>query len=123
MGQVLNVSVLFTDLVGSTALSSSVSPGAADGLRRAHFGVLRRAIAEVDGTEVKNLGDGLMVVFSTASAALGCAVGMQKATELDNRSREVPFGLRVGVSAGEVVEEDDDFFGDAVVEAARLCAL
>ena len=122
MGQVLNVSVLFTDLVGSTALSSSVSPDAADGLRRAHFGVLRRAIAEVDGTEVKNLGDGLMVVFSTASAALGCAVGMQKATELDNRSREVPFGLRVGVSAGEVVEEDDDFFGDAVVEAARLCA-
>lgn len=70
MGQVQNVAVLFTDLVGSTALSSSVSPEAADGLRREHFGVLRRTIAEVDGTEVKNLGDGLMVVFPTASAAL-----------------------------------------------------
>ncbi len=122
MEQVRNISVLFTDLVGSTALSSSVSPDVADDLRREHFGVLRRAIAEADGTEVKNLGDGLMVVFPTASAALACAVGMQQATELDNRGRESPFGLRVGVSAGEAVEEDEDYFGDPVVEAARLCA-
>ena len=91
-------------------------------MRREHFGVLRRAVAEADGTEVKNLGDGLMVVFPTASAALACAVGMQQATEADNRGRETPFGLRVGVSAGEAVEEDGDFFGDPVVEAARLCA-
>lgn len=122
MAQVSNVSVLFTDLVGSTALSSSVSPEVADELRREHFGVLRRAVAEADGTEVKNLGDGLMVVFPTASAALACAVGMQQATELDNRDREVPFGLRVGMSAGEATEEDGDYFGDPVVEAARLCA-
>lgn len=123
MGQVVNVSVLFTDLVGSTALSSSVSPAEADGLRREHFAVLRRAVAEVDGTEVKNLGDGLMVVFPTASTALACAVGMQQATEADNCGREVPFGLRVGVAAGEASVEDGDYFGDPVVEAARLCAL
>lgn len=117
-----NVSVLFTDLVGSTALSSSVSPDVADGLRREHFGVLRQVVAETGGTEVKNLGDGVMVVFSTASGALACAVGMQQATDADNRGRDVPFGLRVGVSGGEVTEEDGDFFGDPVVEAARLCA-
>jgi len=122
VGQVRNVSVLFTDLVGSTALSSSVSPDVGDRLRREHFDVLRRAVAEADGTEVKNLGDGLMVVFATASAALACAVGMQQATEVDNRDRELPFGLRVGISAGEAVEEDSDYFGDPVVEAARLCA-
>lgn len=123
VGQVSNVSVLFTDLVGSTALASSVSPEVADRLRREHFAVLRRAVAEADGTEVKNLGDGLMVVFPTASAALACAVGMQQATEADNRGREVPFGLRVGVAAGEASVEDGDYFGDPVVEAARLCAL
>ena len=122
MGHVRNVSVLFTDLVGSTALSSSVSPDVADNLRRDHFAVLRQAVAEADGTEVKNLGDGLMVVFPTASAALACAVGMQQATEADNRGRAVPLGLRVGISAGEAVEEDGDYFGDPVVEAARLCA-
>ncbi|MCB1256978.1 MAG: AAA family ATPase [Microthrixaceae bacterium] len=122
MEQLTNVSVLFTDLVGSTAMSTSVSPKVADELRREHFSVLRQAIAKADGTEVKNLGDGLMVVFSTASAALACAVEMQQATELDNREREVRFGLRVGLSSGEAVDEDGDYFGDPIVEAARLCA-
>ena len=58
-----NVAVLFTDMVGSTALASSLAPDAADELRRGHFSILRQAVAEAGGTEVKNLGDGLMVVF------------------------------------------------------------
>ena len=58
-----NVAVLFTDMVGSTALASSLAPEAADELRRGHFSILRQAVAEAGGTEVKNLGDGLMVVF------------------------------------------------------------
>src|SRR5262245_34743942 len=69
-----NVAVLFTDMVGSTALSSALSPDAADELRREHFSILRRAVTELGGTEVKNLGDGLMVVFASTSAALSCAV-------------------------------------------------
>jgi hypothetical protein len=71
---------------------------------------------------VKNLGDGLMAVFSSASAALACGVAMQQAVERDNRGREHSVGLRVGLSGGEVVHEDDDYFGDPVIEAARLCA-
>ena len=118
-----NVTVLFTDLVGSTALSSSLSQDAADELRRAHFSILRQAVAESGGTEVKNLGDGLMVVFGAASAALGCAVAMQQGVDADNRSQERAVGLRVGLSVGEVSkEEGSDYFGDPVVEAARLCA-
>ena len=83
-------------------------------------------MAETGGTEVKNLGDGLMVVFTTASAALSCAVGMQQGVERDNRahgrSLGLRVGLRVGLSGGEVTTEDNDYFGDPVVEAARLCA-
>jgi hypothetical protein len=116
------VTVLFTDLVGSTELSQRGSVEAADELRRGHFTVLRQAVAETGGTEVKNLGDGLMVVFNSASAALSCAVAMQQGVELDGRSRDVPLGIRVGLSAGEVTREDGDYFGDPVVEAARLCA-
>ena len=71
---------------------------------------------------MKNLGDGLMAVFSSASAALACGVAMQQAVERDNRGREHSVGLRVGLSGGEVVHEDDDYFGDPVIEAARLCA-
>ncbi len=109
-----NVAVLFTDMVGSTALASSLAPDAADELRRGHFSILRQAVAEAGGTEVKNLGDGLMVVFGAASAALSCAVAMQQGVERDNRGREQPVGLRVGLSGGEVSREDDDYFGDPV---------
>jgi class 3 adenylate cyclase len=116
-----SVAILFTDIVGSTELSQSLSPEVADDVRRDHFSILRQALAETGGTEVKNLGDGLMVVFGSASAALTCGVVMQQGVELDNRRREGSVGLRVGLSGGEVSREDDDYFGDPVVEAARLC--
>jgi class 3 adenylate cyclase len=67
-----NVAILFTDIVGSTELSQRLSQERGDEFRRGHFVILRQAIAEAGGTEVKNLDDGLMVVFSSASAALAC---------------------------------------------------
>jgi class 3 adenylate cyclase len=117
-----SVALLFTDVVGSTALSQRLSPEAADQVRRQHFALLRQALAETGGTEVKNLGDGLMAAFSSASAALACGVAMQQAVERDNRGREEFVGLRVGLSGGEAGYEDGDYFGDPVIEAARLCA-
>ncbi len=63
-----------------------------------------------------------MVVFPLASAALACAVGMQQSVEQDNGTANRPLGLRVGLSAGEATEEGGDYFGDPVIEAARLCA-
>lgn len=117
-----SVTVLFTDMVGSTALATSLAPDAADEFRREHFSILRQAVAEAGGTEVKNLGDGLMVVFGSESSALSCSVGMQQGVERDNRARERTVGLRVGLSIGDVSREDDDYFGEPVIEAARLCA-
>jgi class 3 adenylate cyclase len=117
-----SVTILFTDVVGSTELSRRLSAEAADEVRHGHFSVLRQAIAETGGTEVKNLGDGLMVAFSSAAAGLACAVAMQQSVDRDNRDRENPLGIRVGLSGGEVSKEHDDYFGDPVVEAARLCA-
>jgi class 3 adenylate cyclase/tetratricopeptide (TPR) repeat protein len=117
-----NITVLFTDLVGSTELTSALSPEAGDEVRRKHFSGLRQAIVAAGGTEVKSLGDGLMVVFPAASAALGCAVAMQQVVHRDNAGAQRPLGLRVGLSSGEATREADDYFGDPVVEAARLCA-
>ncbi len=116
-----NVTVLFTDLVGSTELASALTLEAGGELRRGHFSTLRQAIAVSGGTEVKSLGDGLMVVFPVASAALACAVAMQQAVDRDNAGTTRPLGLRIGLSAGEVIREADDYFGDPVIEAARLC--
>jgi len=88
VGQTENITILFTDLVGSTELSSSLTPEAADEVRRAHFSALRDAIAATGGTEVKNLGDGLMVGFDATAPALSCAVQMQQAIDRHNRKSE-----------------------------------
>jgi class 3 adenylate cyclase/tetratricopeptide (TPR) repeat protein len=116
------VSVLMTDLVGSTAIADRVGPAAAEALRAEHFDLLRGALERTGGREVKNLGDGLMVVFRGASRALTCAVLMQQAVEARNRTSAQLLEVRIGVSLGEATVEDGDYFGEPVVESARLCA-
>ena len=123
MAETQVVTVAFTDLVGSTELSSRLDPNVADQLRKEHFALLRGAIEAHHGTEVKNLGDGLMVVFPIASSALNCAEAMQQAIDRYNRRAREPFSIRVCLSHGEVTEDNRDYFGDPVIEAARLCAM
>lgn len=118
----VTVTVLFTDLVGSTALLSRVGEDQAEELRREHFALLRGAIAAAGGREVKNLGDGLMVVVPSAADAVGAAVSIQQAFEHRNRTAAEPLYVRVGVALGDADADGDDYFGVPVVEAARLCA-
>ncbi len=122
MASTQTVTVLFTDIVGSTELSTALNPKTADELRQTHFGLLRAALNAAGGIEVKNLGDGLMVAFSSLSRALACAVAMQQAVERHNGRSEQPIAIRVGLSTGEATEEDGDYFGEPVIEASRLCA-
>ena len=117
------VTILLTDVVGSTRLAASVGPARADELRREHFDLLREAIASCDGREVKNTGDGLMVAFASASAAVACAVAMQQSLDRRYRNTEQPLQIRIGVGAGEATVTDGDYFGMPPVEAARLCEL
>lgn len=109
------VALLFTDLVRSTELLARLGDDAADELRRRHFAGLRQAVAASGGEEVKSLGDGLMVSFTSPVAALSCAVAMQGSVEGSGLE------LRVGVHAGEPIREESDLFGAAVVVAKRLC--
>jgi class 3 adenylate cyclase len=111
------VTILFTDVVGSTDLLDRLGDDAAHRLRRRHFALLRRAIRDHDGREVKSLGDGLMVVFGTAQDAVACALAMQRAVA----SGEDPLELRIGIASGKTLREDDDYFGRPVIVAQRLC--
>ncbi len=126
MGQVSGgtVTLLFTDLVGSTELLDELGDEQADELHRSHFRLLRDAVAASGGREVKSLGDGLMVVFSSATSALACSVAMQQAVHRHNNLRP-PGGpelhVRIGVHAGEPIRDEQDFFGTPVVIARRLC--
>jgi DNA-binding NarL/FixJ family response regulator/class 3 adenylate cyclase len=111
------VTVLFTDLVGSASLFARRGDEAADAVRREHFDVLRNAVAEHGGREVKSTGDGLMVAFTSAVAAVRCAVEMQRATTATEDALE----LRIGLDAGEPLPEGDDLYGTPVIVASRLC--
>jgi len=119
---VVTTSVVFTDLVSSTELAARLGPVAAEEVRAIHFGLLRVAVAATGGSEVKNLGDGLMVVYPSLGGALDGAVAMQQSIEHHNRKAAEPLGVRIGLSSGDATEEDGDYFGEPVVEAARLCA-
>ena len=117
------ITILFTDLVGSTELASDIGDAAADELRRDHFASLREAVAATGGTEVKTIGDALMVSYPGAADALAGAVAMQRAVERHNRRIEGQrLEMRVGISVGDATFEDGDWFGTPVVEASRLCA-
>jgi DNA-binding NarL/FixJ family response regulator len=110
------VTILFTDLVGSTSLFERQGDDAADAVRREHFDALRQAVAEHGGREVKSTGDGLMVAFSSAVAAVRCAVDMQRTTAAMGQLE-----LSVGLDAGEPLPEGDDLYGTPVIVASRLC--
>jgi tetratricopeptide (TPR) repeat protein len=115
------VTLLFTDLVRSTEMFARLGEDGTEELRRQHFGLLREALEGSGGREVKNLGDGIMAAFGSVISGVTCAVAMQQAIEIHNRSRE-PLLVRIGISMGEADVEGDDYFGLPVVEAARLCA-
>jgi class 3 adenylate cyclase/tetratricopeptide (TPR) repeat protein len=122
MRHVETVTVLITDLVGSTALESRLGPARADALREEHFELIRNAVEVAGGTEVKTTGDGLMVAFRSTVGAVSCAVSVQQRVERRNRSADEPLWLRIGVSCGDATVAEGEYFGMPVVEATRLCA-
>lgn len=121
MTSTATVAVLFCDLVDSTARLTRLGDTAADAFRRRFFERLQTSVDAVDGKTVKNLGDGLMVVFEHSTVgAIECAADMHRSmADLDP---DDPPHLRIGISVGEVSEEDGDWFGTPVIEAARLCS-
>ena len=117
------VTVLFTDIVGSTQLLGALGEQAMEHCRREHFALLRAAIAAHGGREVKNVGDGLMAAFADEGSGLGCAIAMQTAVA----GQQVPGGrellMRVGAHSGPTIEAEGDHWGTTVVVARRLCDL
>ncbi len=118
------VTFLFTDVVGSTQLTDTLGDEAAQDILRVHNSLVRAEVARHGGSEVKAMGDGFMIAFSTVTSALGCAVGIQRQIARHNQAEPTrEFVVRMGLNAGEAIEEEEDFFGAAVIVAARIAAL
>jgi class 3 adenylate cyclase len=115
--------LLFTDIVDSTAITQRLGDAEAMKLVQNHDAIVRGALTATGGREVKHTGDGIMAVFVSAAVAITCAVQIQQALVRYNGNRpDLPLHVRIGLAAGEPVERRGDFFGTAVQLAARLCA-
>jgi len=121
VGSKLPVTVLFTDIAGSTAMTQELGDEGAQDVVRSHNRIVREAIQGFSGKEIKHTGDGIMASFPSAGAGVEAAMEMQKRTETHNQSdRGHPLGLKIGLNAGEPISEDDDLFGTTVQLAARI---
>lgn len=114
--------IMFTDIVGYTSLTLRTGDENAMRVLRRHNEIVRDALRQFGGTEVKHTGDGVMASFADAHRALQAAVKIQDEVEStgtadgDDRLR-----LRIGISAGEPIQEGADLFGVSVNLASRLC--
>lgn len=115
--------VLFTDIEGSTSLTQRLGDAGAMKVLRRHNEIIRDCLSTQRGREVKHTGDGVMASFDSVARALVCAVDIQRGFDEHNRSSEQPLRIRVGMSAGEPVTENDDLFGACVQLAARICSV
>ncbi len=116
------VCIMFTDLVGSTQMTHERGDYGAQEIVRIHNAIVRSALAAHHGREVKHTGDGIMSSFTSAGNAVRAALQVQLALSAHNRLyKEMPVRVRMGLNAGEAVQEEDDFFGTTVQLAARVC--
>jgi adenylate cyclase len=117
------VTILFTDMEGSTSLTQRLGDAKAQALLRAHNDVIRGALKSHGGAEIKHTGDGIMASFSTASKALDAAIAIQRAFAARNEeTADEATRVRIGLNAGEPVAEGEDLFGTAVQLASRIAA-
>lgn len=113
---------LFTDIVNSTEITQTVGDGSSFIILKRHNEIVRNALQENGGTEVKHTGDGIMACFLSASRAVKSAIDIQLSLEkFREKYEDIPLKVRIGLNAGEPVSEGDDFFGVAVQIAKRIC--
>ncbi len=115
--------IMFTDLMDSTLMTTMFGDKKALHLLHINNLITRNALRDFNGREVKHTGDGIMASFTSVEDAVECALVIQKGFSIhnkDNPSEEL--FLRIGLSAGEPIEEHGDIFGNTVQLSARLCA-
>jgi class 3 adenylate cyclase/tetratricopeptide (TPR) repeat protein len=117
------VTVLFTDMEGSTEFTSARGDEATMVLLRDHETVVREAARRHDGRVVKSTGDGFMVVFPSTAGGVAAALDIRRRHEDDNAGRpETPLKVRMGLHVGPAIEHDGELYGLAINTAARVAA-
>jgi len=116
-GDVLSMTILFTDIVASTEHQSRVGPRTWSRLTDHHDAMVRALLARHRGHEVKTTGDGFLATFDATGRALRCAA------DIVAGAKDLGLDLRAGVHTGEIEVRGDDIAGLAVTIAKRVCDL
>lgn len=115
------VTIMFTDIEDSTQWTARLGDSDASLLVKEHNELIRAQVAAHGGYEVKFRGDGFMLVFTSASKGVRCAIALQQEMKaFAAKHPEAPLRIRVGINSGEAVSDGNDFLGTAVNIAARL---
>jgi class 3 adenylate cyclase len=113
--------IMFTDIVDSTGMTTRLGDARAVEMVRAHDAMVRRALGDHDGREIKHTGDGIMASFTNTTAAVRGAMAIQAAFAAFNRANKEKLRVRIGLDVGEPVADSSDLFGETVNTAVRLC--
>ncbi|MFY9716942.1 MAG: adenylate/guanylate cyclase domain-containing protein [Thermoplasmata archaeon] len=112
--------IMFTDMVGSTAMAQS-NEAEALRLRDEQEELVRPLFAAHQGREVKSLGDGFLAEFGSALRAVQCALDIQQRLhERNAKTSHFPIHLRIGIHLGDVEVRGTDVLGDTVNVASRI---
>jgi class 3 adenylate cyclase len=115
------VTILFSDIEGSTQLNERLGDVQWLELLRAHHAIVREQVHQHGGFEVKAQGDGFMIAFPSARRAVQCARAIQRAIDSQlGDDAHAPIRLRIGLHTGEAIREEADFYGKNIVLAARI---
>ena len=115
------VTILFSDIEDSTGMTERLGDRRMQEVLRLHNDIVREHLAASGGFEVKSMGDGFMLAFSSACRALQCAVAIQTALAAYNEEQDnEQLRVRMGIHTGEALRESDDFYGKHVILAARV---
>jgi class 3 adenylate cyclase/tetratricopeptide (TPR) repeat protein len=117
------LTIMMTDVEGSTALRRTVGDELADEILELHGLIVREQLGQCGGQEHQFLGDGFLLSFPSPVSAIRCAVGIQRALEEHNTSDpQRQARVRIGIHVGEVSERDGQLYGQAVHVVARITA-
>ncbi|MCW8861768.1 MAG: adenylate/guanylate cyclase domain-containing protein, partial [Rhodospirillales bacterium] len=117
------ITVMFTDIVGSTDLTQERGDAVGQKVVRTHNRIVREALSRFSGREIKHTGDGIMASFESPAKAVEAAKVIQSQVYTHNSvDKDLPLLIRIGINTGKPIIEENDLFGSTVQLAARLCS-
>lgn len=111
--------IMFTDLVGFTALAQKDELHALELLEK-HRELMRPIFGKYGGREIKTMGDAFLLEFGSALEAVQCAIEIQRTHHELNQNANEDLLVRIGMHIGDVIRREGDLYGDAVNIASRI---